>query len=142
MSGADVAQETRRWLRFAEQDLAAAAALTSAPGIALREVCYLAQQVAEKAVNAIFVVEQVEFPRSHDLALLVRELPARWAIPLASGQLDSLIAWNVEARYPGAWPEPTDTETRSATGPARRSGRYVSTLIWHICGQRRRRCQH
>ena len=35
-----------------------------------RHVCWLAQQAAEKAIKAVLVFLQIDFPRSHDLDAL------------------------------------------------------------------------
>ena len=61
MSGPERLDETRRWLRFAEEDLRAAEALLAQEDIP-RQACFHAQQAAEKAIKSIFVFLQTEFP--------------------------------------------------------------------------------
>jgi hypothetical protein len=47
MSEAEHVLETRRWLRYAGEDLHTAKVIISEPTIAYRHVCWLAQQSAE-----------------------------------------------------------------------------------------------
>ena len=67
MSEADRLEETRRWLRYAQEDLLAAEAMLAATRARPRHVCWLAQQAAEKAIKAVLVFLQIDFPRTHDL---------------------------------------------------------------------------
>ena len=63
-----VAHEALRWLRFSEEDLSVALRLLSGSPSAPRHACWLSQQAAEKALKAVLVLEEVEFPFTHDLA--------------------------------------------------------------------------
>ncbi len=89
-------EETRRWLRYAEDDLDAAADMAAVGRWNM--VAYQCQQ-AEKALKAILVEAGSESPRTHDLVLLGR----RVSLPVGSEQaLDGLTrAYNV-SRYPDA----------------------------------------
>ena len=93
--------EAGRWLQFAVEDLEAAEALRSAPGVVARHVATLAQQSAEKAVKAGLVVLDVDPPRTHNLELLADLLPDDWAVHESSADLARLSLWLVESRYPG-----------------------------------------
>src|SRR5690606_41165325 len=73
----------RRWLDYALSDLAAAKTLLANPDHYPRQVCYLAQQAAEKALKAALVREQVDFPFSHDLDRLRNLLPPSWRVKAA-----------------------------------------------------------
>ncbi len=76
MSGADLAAEVRRWIRFAREDLEAAEALLAAGEFRPRHVCWLAQQAAEKALKGALASQQIPFPFRHDLDALRNLLPA------------------------------------------------------------------
>jgi HEPN domain-containing protein len=119
MSESEPSQEARRWLRYAREDLEAAEALVGQPYAAPRHGCWLAQQAAEKALKAILVYLQVDFPRTHDLDRLVRLIPAGWQVPREHPDLAALTEWAVEARYPGDWPEATEADALSAAQHAR-----------------------
>lgn len=66
-----------------------------------RQVCFGAQQAAEKALKALCVVEQTEFPFIHDLVRLRQLLPPS-RVPAASvADLRWLGQWATSMRYPG-----------------------------------------
>jgi HEPN domain-containing protein len=111
--------EVRRWLRYAQEDLEAAEALVGQPYAAARHSCWLAQQAAEKALKAILVFLQVDFPRSHDLDVLRHLIPGDWQVAVEHPDLADLTEWAVEARYPGDWPEATAADARDAVQRAR-----------------------
>lgn len=47
-------------------------------GMIPRHVCWLAQQATEKALKAILVFLQIDFPRRHDLDALRNLIPDGW----------------------------------------------------------------
>lgn len=75
MSAPASAEEARRWLRFACEDLREAEALAAREEGAPRHACWFAQQAAEKALKAALVLEGHEFPFRHDLDALRNLLP-------------------------------------------------------------------
>ncbi len=111
--------EVQRWLRYAREDLTAAEALIAQETVAPRHVCWLAQQAAEKALKAVLVFVQIDFPRRHDLDALRNLIPVDWSLKEEHRDLAVLTEWAVEARYPGEWPEPTKEDARSALEQAR-----------------------
>lgn len=110
--------ETRRWLRYAEEDLHAAETLMVVPGVRPRHVCWLAQQAAEKALKAVLILEQLEYPRRHDLDLLFTLIPPGWSVRNEQVDLARLTEWSMEARYPGDWADATDGDARVAVRTA------------------------
>lgn len=111
--------EVRRWLRYAEEDLLAAEAALNFEGMAPRHATWLAQQSAEKAIKAVLIFLQIDFPRRHDLDALRNLVPAGWQVRESHPDLTELTEWAVEARYPGEWPEADDRDARVATQQAR-----------------------
>jgi HEPN domain-containing protein len=55
MNEAERLRETRRWLRYARQDLVAAEAMLGRVDMWPRHACWLAQQAAEKAIKSVSV---------------------------------------------------------------------------------------
>ncbi|MCZ6680444.1 MAG: HEPN domain-containing protein [Candidatus Poribacteria bacterium] len=110
--------EVRRWLRYAQEDLTAAVAMIGRREIAPRHICWLAQQSAEKALKAVLVFLQIDFPRTHDLDALRNFVPIGWTIQADLLDLASLTEWAVEARYPGDWPEAIEADARFAVKQA------------------------
>jgi HEPN domain-containing protein len=114
MSEADSLPETRRWLRYAREDLSAAESTLNEPDVLPRHVCWLAQQAAEKALKAVLIYLQIEYPRSHDLDMLRNLVPDGWQLKVEHPDLAGLTEWAVEARYPGDWPEAVEADARLA----------------------------
>ena len=101
------AQEARRWMRFAWEDLDAAHRSLSERSSAPRHVCMFAQQSAEKAIKGALTLEGIEFPYTHDLNTVRNMLPVGWSVRDTHPNLSDLTIWAVESRYPGDWDEPT-----------------------------------
>ena len=110
--------ESKRWLAYARSDLEAAHALLRDPDHYPRQVCFLAQQAAEKALKAVLVLLEIEFPFTHDLDHLREIVPSGWQVKMAFPNLYALSAWAVEARYPGDLPEVVEADAREAVQTA------------------------
>ena len=61
--------DPREWLNRAGSNLALAR--NRAPDVYLEDLCFEAQQAAEKAVKAVLIRRGVDFPYVHDLARLL-----------------------------------------------------------------------
>lgn len=125
MSKADRLEETRRWLRYAHEDLTSAEAMIGRPDFVPRQACWLAQQASEKAIKAVLVFLQADFPKSHDLDGLRNLIPEGWQLKENHPDLSGLSEWAVEARYPGDWPDAVEADTRIAVEQARAVWRSV-----------------
>jgi len=89
-----------RWLNLARGDLGSATVLLGHQDSALRNVGFLAQQAAEKALKAVLAARDANVPRIHDLTDLLRAL----GDPPQGLDLDELVRlskWAVGGRYPG-----------------------------------------
>ena len=77
MPESEAEKAAREWLRFADDDLVLArGGLTRRQIFQPRQVCFHAQQAAEKAIKSLLVTEQIEFRFTHDLEQLVQSLPS------------------------------------------------------------------
>ena len=65
MNEAEHLVETRRWLRYAREDLEGAEALLAQRVIIPRHICSLSQQAAEKAIKAILVLLALDSRRTY-----------------------------------------------------------------------------
>lgn len=72
--------ESQRWLGYARSDLEAARTLLASPDHYPRQICFFAQQSVEKALKAALIIEQIDFPFSHDLDRLRNLLPEAWQV--------------------------------------------------------------
>lgn len=104
--------EAKIWLDYAEKDIKAAYALLNSGEFFPRQICFDAQQAAEKAIKAILVLENVKFPKSHDLDYLRDLIPESWKIKETFPDLAELTIWAVESRYPGRTPDVIEYEAR------------------------------
>ena len=92
--------DPREWLNRARSNLSKAANRT--PGVYLEDLCFDAQQTAEKAVKAVLLARGVDFPYVHDLGLLLTLLEdAGETVPEAIRRAEKLNAYATTARYPG-----------------------------------------
>lgn len=101
------------WLNRAKSNLIQAKA--KQPGIYLEDLCFNAQQAAEKAIKALLVHRNIRFPYIHDLAELVNILEKHGQeVPVEIKEAVKLTDYAVEARYPGLTEPVTDEEYKEA----------------------------
>lgn len=93
------ASDPQEWLRRARGNLARARKI--GPGFILEDLCYDAQQAAEKAIKAVFVQRNEVFPYAHDLTQLLTLLQTNGLkIPKYAWAADKLTRFAIETRYP------------------------------------------
>jgi len=100
------------WLRYAEEDLDTAERMVLGEGFALRWACYLSQQAAEKAIKAVLVGEEIQFPYTHRLHDLRDLVPRGRLVAGVEGDLEGLSTWAAGGKYPGL-PEEADEDDAS-----------------------------
>lgn len=108
-----------RWLQHSNNDITTALHLMSAEPRFPASACWHSQQSAEKAIKAALVLEQIRFPRTHDLNTLLDTLPEGWAVKNEHENLTELNDWIIHARYLGDWPEPVYEDAVVAESLAR-----------------------
>lgn len=113
MSGID-ANEALRWLEFADDDLAVAKTIKENRQLPGRLACFHCQQAAEKAIKALLIFHNIDFPRTHDLNLLLRLVKNGSPLKTHCPDLTGLIVFAAEARYPGDYPDATTANVNDA----------------------------
>ncbi len=113
----------QRWWQYATEDLQAAELLMQNNPEVPRHICAFAQQAAEKALKTALVLEQIDFPKTHDLDLLKNLLPDSWGVKHNYPQLGILTDWFLVSRYPILRENLTEANAREALELAR--------AIWH-----------
>ena len=109
--------DPREWLNRARSNLLRAKAIL--PGVYLEDLCFDAQQAAEKAIKAVLIARGVEFPPIHDLGGLLTILgEAGEPIPPAIADAAFLTRFAVITRYPGIARPVTPDERRRAVAIA------------------------
>lgn len=104
-----------QWMSYAESDLRLARLAAGDPSIRREQVCFHAQQAAEKAIKAVLLSQHIEFPLTHDLEELL-EIARSKGIELSDEVREAglLTPYAVETRYPGLWSEISDADLREA----------------------------
>lgn len=89
------------------------------PGAYLEDLCFEAQQAAERAVKAVLIARDVEYPYVHDLAHLLSVLEeAGESVPDMVRKAGELTPYAVITRYPGPTRPVTDQEYLTAVETA------------------------
>ena len=129
MQATDRLADTARWLRYAEEDLITAETLLRQLHVPPRQACWCAQQAAEKALKAVLIFLEIDFPRTHDLDALQNLVPESWQLKAMHPDLAPLTRWAVDARYPGEMPEATNVDASEAVEQARAVWTSVSAAL-------------
>ncbi|WP_337286488.1 HEPN domain-containing protein [Candidatus Methylomirabilis sp.] len=121
MSGQpEILHLVRQWIERAEEDLTNAQhTLTLHEHCPLTTVCFHAQQCAEKYLKALLTFHTVPFPKTHDLAELLRLVPETGSLTIPLKEIVVINRYAIEARYPGDWEPITRTEAERAVVIAR-----------------------
>ncbi len=92
--------DPREWMNRARSNLRRARDQT--PGTYLEDLCFDAQQAAEKAIKAMLLGRGIDFPYAHDLAELTGILEADGVeIPQVVHRAARLTQYATSTRYPG-----------------------------------------
>lgn len=119
-----------QWLLKADEDLAAARLLMTERQDLRYTSAFHAQQAAEKYLKAALVWHQIEFPKTHDMGLILALLAkADSEIISAVSAAEELTVYGVDVRYQGELPDPTATQVREAFSIAERIRAAVLTRL-------------
>jgi len=101
-------EKAKAWMKRAKSNLARAKAGLVSPEILYEDLCFDAQQAVEKALKSLCILNEIIFPKTHDIAYLIELLEERnVAVPEEVQKAKSLTDYAVETRYPGDY-EPVD----------------------------------
>ena len=123
------ANEARRWLGEAHEELAVAQVLAADERLPARAACFHAHLAAEKALKALLIVRDVKLKFSHDLALLTGMLAAEDAALFVVHDLAALNPWTIEGRYPADLADSATSEVKDLVAAARRVVHAASTVV-------------
>jgi len=88
------------WLARAKSSLAISKS-KSDDSIFYEDLCFQAQQAAEKAIKGFLIFHNVEPEKTHNLVLLIKELSKHTDIPEEINEVATLTDYAVQTRYPG-----------------------------------------
>jgi HEPN domain-containing protein len=118
------------WLRRARSNLARAKADRGLPEVLYEDLCFDAQQAAEKSIKALLVHKGVAFPKTHDIInLLTLVQRGGIEVPEEVRKGGILTGYALESRYPGLSEEVTEEEYLEAIDMAERVMRWAESLI-------------
>jgi HEPN domain-containing protein len=122
--------DPREWLRRAISNLARARADRPSPEVLYDDLCFDAQQAAEKAIKAVLVHRSIDFPKTHDLTRLLT-LAAEGGVPVDSElqAVAALTPFAAAGRYPSSWGDVDEDEYRDALRLAERVVRWAEFVV-------------
>lgn len=126
----DRAMLVKNWLIKALHDLAVAKKLKCDEEPYYDVAIYHCQQAAEKAIKGMLVFHEIEFPKTHDLRLLV-QLAGSIISDFAqyADAADILTPYATEFRYPGEIMDPTPEEMEEGVTHAEKIVAFVVSLL-------------
>jgi HEPN domain-containing protein len=120
--------DPREWISRAKSNLALARNVI--PDVDLEDLCFDAQQAAEKGVKAVFIKRGETFPFSHDLDALLRLLEKNGLkIPQYVNEAKELTQYAHLTRYPGLAAPVTLREYRRAVRIATAVFRWAERCV-------------
>lgn len=103
------------WLSRAKGNLTLAEKGGRLKGVLFEDLCFNAQQAAEKALKAICLKQGLDFPKTHSLVHLMDILEKSGVnIPQNVRDADILTQYAVQSRYPSIVEEITRSEYRDS----------------------------
>jgi HEPN domain-containing protein len=113
--------------------MALAKAHVELPGVLYEDLCFDAQQAAEKGIKAFLVHLQVEFPKTHAVSELL-DLIEGAGLPLTADvrEANRLTRYAVATRYVGLTEDVTEDEYRAAVNPAHRPRVLQTGHLTHL----------
>ena len=109
------AEVSQAWLLRARSDLSLGRAALQTKGVLPEDACFHAQQCAEKALKALLLLLEVDFPKTHAIEVLLDLLKVHGVdIPAGVDEAFALSEYAVQTRYPGEWEPVTKTEAHHA----------------------------
>lgn len=117
------------WLRRAKSNLARAKQ-AKPKEVFWEDLCFDAQQAAEKAIKAVLTRREIDFPKTHDIRELLTLLSTSGeVVPEAIWETINLADYAVETRYPGPAEPVTKTEYRQAVALAEKVVKWAEKII-------------
>lgn len=111
--------DPREWLNRARSNLFQAQ--TRLAGVYLEDLCFAAQQAAEKAIKAVLIHFDIDYPYTHDIARLLSLIEQTGQdVPDGVKAAAVLSDYAVESRYPGLAEPITEAEYSEALALAGR----------------------
>ena len=120
--------DPREWMNRARSNLVLAK--NRILGAYLEDLCFDAQQAAEKAIKAVMIAREIDFPYVHDLGSLLSSLEETGeSVPEAIRATVSLTTYATATRYPNVGAPVTEQEYREAIAIAEAVVRWAEQRL-------------
>ena len=122
--------DPHEWLRHARSNLARCRGDRLLPEVLLEDLCFDAQQAAEKAIKAVLVSRGKRFPKTHDVAELL-DLLATTGVEVPPEVLEAkrLTPYAGAGRHPGVSEDASEEDHREALETAERVVAWAQRLV-------------
>ena len=122
--------DPRTWLSRAKANLTLAVKAGRLKGVVYEDLCFNAHQAAEKAIKAVFLKRDLDFPKTHSIVRLIDLLEAEgMEIPDSVRDADILTQYAVQSRYPSIVEDITKEEYHDALKLASQVVFWAETII-------------
>lgn len=120
----------REWVQKAENDLVSAVQILKL-GVhsPTDSVCFHSQQCVEKYLKALLINLGRDFPKTHNVRVIVALLPANLRPALSASEQQVLTDYATVTRYPGDYGTIPLAEARAAVKIARRVRRHIRARL-------------
>lgn len=123
-------EKAKEWLQRAKSNMARAKWGKVSPDILYEDLCYDAQQAAEKALTSLCILHEIVFPKTHDIAYLIELLEkTNVEIPEVVQNAKVLTGYAVETRYPGDYAPVSEDNYIKAVEAAEKVVKWVEERI-------------
>ena len=120
--------DPKEWFNRAKSNLLQAC--SKPEGVYFEDLCFNAQQAAEKAIKSVLIHKEIHFPYIHDLTKLLSLLEQRGeGIPKPIKHAARLTRYAVVTRYPGFSEPISPHEYKEAIIIAKAVIRWAETVI-------------
>ena len=120
--------DPREWMNRARSNLARAR--SRIPDVYLEDLCFDAQQAAEKAIKAVMIARDIEFPYVHDLDRLLTLLESTGQpVPDEIHRAERLTRYATAACYPGMERSVSEQEHAEAVAIAEAVVRWAEECL-------------
>ena len=113
-------KEYKEWLKRAKSNLKMSK-ITKDKDIYYEDLCFEAQQCAEKSLKALLIAHNSEIPKTHSFSVLIAKLEKYIDIPKEIREIGELSDYAVQTRYPGDYAEISREEYNKAIELAERA---------------------
>ncbi len=123
----------RAWIQRAESNLARARLGRQSEDILYEDICFDAQQAAEKALKGLLVHSGLDVPRTHSVGYLLSIIKESSGMPVPPQveQAALLSDYAVTTRYPGDWEPVGEDEYKQALAHAEEVWNWVVSVTGH-----------